>query len=72
MLIYSKALRCTFIGTRKNPWSSKVVQLELLNRVRAKSSKKRAASLHKFRVSEIALDQIRKRASARSVLLEAI
>ena len=51
MLIYSKAFRCTFIGTRKNPCSSKVVQLELLNKAKARTSKNRAAlrfSLHKF------------------------
>ena len=42
-LQYSKALRCTFFGERKNSCSSKFVQLLLLNRVKARWSKKRAA-----------------------------
>ena len=46
---YSKASRCTFFRTRKNPCSSKFVQLLLLNKVRARSSKKCRSrfSLHK-------------------------
>ena len=39
LLTYSKALRCTFSRTRKNLCISKFVELELLNRVREKSSK---------------------------------
>ena len=42
-IYYDKALRCTFFWTRKNVCSSKFVQLELLNRLKAKSSKNRAA-----------------------------
>ena len=48
---YSKALRCTFFGERKNLCSSTFVQLLLLNRVKAKWSKKPCCSkfsLHKF------------------------
>ena len=41
--VYSKALRCTFLGERKNSCSSKFVQLLLLNRMKAKWSKNRAA-----------------------------
>ena len=40
---YSKALRCTFFGERKNSCSSKFVQLLLLNRVKARWSENRAA-----------------------------
>ena len=40
---YSKALRSTFFGERKNSCSSKFVQLLLLNRVKARWSKNRAA-----------------------------
>ena len=40
---YSKALRCTFFGERKKSCSSKFVQLLLLNRAKARWSKKRAA-----------------------------
>ena len=40
---YSKALRCTFFGARKNFCSSKFVQLLLLNRVKARWSENRAA-----------------------------
>ena len=44
---YSKALRCTFFGERKNSCSSKFVQLLLLNRVKARWSEIRAAqSVH--------------------------
>ena len=43
--IYSKALRCPFLGERKNLCSSKFVQLLLLNRVKARWSR---FSLHKF------------------------
>ena len=48
---YSKALRCTFFGDRKNSCSSKFVQLLLLNRVKDKMIKKSCCSrflLHKF------------------------
>ena len=31
--MYSNALRCTFFGTIKNPYSSEFVQFELLDRV---------------------------------------
>ena len=41
--VYSKALRCTFFGERKNSCSSKFVQLLLLNRVKARWSENRAA-----------------------------
>ena len=40
---YSKALRCTFLGVRKNSCSSKFVQLLLLNRVKARWSVNHAA-----------------------------
>ena len=40
---YSKALRCTFFGEWKNSCISKFVQLELLNKAKARSSKIRAA-----------------------------
>ena len=40
---YSKALRCTFFWERKNSCSSKLVQLLLFNRAKARWSKKRAA-----------------------------
>ena len=40
---YSKALRCTFFGEWKNSCISKFVQLELLNKAKARSSKNRAA-----------------------------
>jgi hypothetical protein len=40
---HSRALRCTFFGEWKNSCSSKFVQLELLNKVKARSSKIRAA-----------------------------
>ena len=40
---YSKAFRCTFFGERKNPCSSKFVQLLLLNRVKARWSENCAA-----------------------------
>ena len=40
---YSKALRCTFFGEWKNSCSSKFVELLLLNRVKARWSKNRAA-----------------------------
>ena len=40
---YSKALRCTFFGERKNSCSSKFVQLLLFNRVKAIWSENRAA-----------------------------
>ena len=42
-IIFSKALRCTFFGERKNSCSSKFVQLLLLNRVKARCSENRAA-----------------------------
>ena len=35
---YSKALRCTFFGEWKNSCSSKFVQLELLNKAKARTS----------------------------------
>ena len=38
-----KVLRCTFFGEWKNSCSLKFVQLELLNKAKARSSKKRAA-----------------------------
>ena len=41
--MYSKALRCMFFGERKNSCSSKVVQLLLLIRVKARWSKNCAA-----------------------------
>ena len=41
-MIYSKALRYTFFGEWKNSLSSKFVQLELLNKAKAKTSKNRA------------------------------
>ena len=41
--LYRKALRCTFFGKRKNLCSSKLVQLLLLNRVKARWSKNSAA-----------------------------
>ena len=41
-MIYSKALRCTFFGEWKNSLSSKFVQLELLNKAKARTSKIRA------------------------------
>ena len=40
---YSKVLRCTFFGEWKNSFSSKFVQLELLNKAKARTSKNRAA-----------------------------
>ena len=40
---YSKALRCTFFGERKKSCSSKFVQLLLLNRMKARWLKNRAA-----------------------------
>ena len=40
---YSKALRYTFLGEWKNLCSSKFVQLELLNKAKARTSKNRAA-----------------------------
>ena len=40
---YSKALRCTFFGEWKNWCSSKFVQLELLNKAKARRSKNGAA-----------------------------
>ena len=58
-LNYSKALRCMFFGTTKNPCSSKFVQVELLNRVRERSSKNCAAEGFHY------INPIRKRASAR-------
>ena len=71
---YSKALRCTFLGERKNSCSSKLVQLLLLNRVKARWSKNRAAQgfhyINSF--STIFLDSIQKRAPARSVQLETV
>ena len=41
---YSKALRCTFFGERKNSCSSKFVQLLLLNRTESKMIKKSCCS----------------------------
>ena len=41
--IYGKALRCTFLGEWKNSCSSKFVQLELLNKAKARISKHHAA-----------------------------
>ena len=43
LLKYSKAFRCTFLGEWKNSCSSKFVQLELLNKAKARTSKNRAA-----------------------------
>jgi hypothetical protein len=40
---YSKALGCTVFGEWKNLCSSKIVQLELLNKAKARTSKNRAA-----------------------------
>ena len=40
---YSKALRCTFWGEIKNLCSSKFVQLELIDKAKERTSKKRAA-----------------------------
>ena len=40
---YSKALSCTFFGTKKNMCGSKFVQLELFNKAKARTSKNRAA-----------------------------
>ena len=42
-LLGCKALRCTFLGERKNSYSSKFVQLLLLNRVKARWSENYAA-----------------------------
>ena len=42
-MIYSMALRCTFFGEWKNSCSSKFMQLEQLNKAKARTSKKRAA-----------------------------
>jgi hypothetical protein len=36
-IIYSKALRCTFFGEWKNSRSSKIVQLWLLNKAKART-----------------------------------
>ena len=41
-MIYSKALRCTFFGEWNNLCSSKFVQLELLNKAKARTSKNSA------------------------------
>ena len=71
---YSKALRCTFLGEWKNSCSSKFVQLELLNKAKARSSKNRAAQGFHYINSCISnfLDPIQKRALSRSVQLEAV
>ena len=39
VITYSKALRCTFLGEWKNLCSSKFVQLELLNKAKARALK---------------------------------
>ena len=46
--LYSKALRCTFFGEWKNLCSSKFVQLELLNKTKARTQKKRAAKVFHY------------------------
>ena len=40
--LYSKALRCTFLGDWKNSCSSKFVQLELVDKAKVRTSKNRA------------------------------
>ena len=71
---YSKALRCTFFREWKNPCSSKFVQLELLNKANARTSKKRSAQGFHYINSCISnfLDPIQKRALSRFVQLEAV
>ena len=66
---YSKALRCMFFGTRKKLCSSKFVQLLLLNKVRVRSSKKRADQGFYYINPCISnfLDPIRNSAPTRSV-----
>ena len=70
-IYYHKALRCTFFGTRKHSCSSKFVQLELLNRVKARLSKscclKGFRYIHPCTKSQSVLDPIRNRQSARPV-----
>ena len=70
----SKALRCTFFEERENSCSSKFLQLLLLDRVKARCSKNRAAQGFHYINSFISnfLDPIQKRAFARSMQLEAM
>ena len=75
--LYSRALGCTFFGEWKNLCSSKFVQLELLNKAKARSSKKPCCSrfsLHKVVHLKFFLDLIQKRApvSVRPVQLEVV
>ena len=71
---YSKALRCTFFGERKNLCSSKSLQLLLLNRLKVKWSKNRVPQgfhyINPFISNFFGPSQ--KRSPARSVQLEAV